>query len=381
MAVVRETKSGKYELRIRSKLLPKDVYLTFDDEAAANAYGEQADAMLRDGVVPAGLIDAKPEKLDTLAQVVRAWRHKGALSSADDEILTYVVEDAGHLRLNELTYKWAEGWIEDLKRKNNLAPGTIRKRVGALARAIDWYLRSHPDIQMANPMRLLPKGYAVYTAKDAAALKNTKGRVKSDVMRERRLRDGEEDALMRALAGDKRSDRERALPVDPAFQLLFHLILGTGVRLREAYTLRKRQVEATTIRVQSGKTKAGVIEYRTVPLLPELRKRLAKWAAQVKGADDLVFPFWNGEDTELDRTTAKLSRRFATLFDYAGMTDMNEHDLRHEATCRWFEMRAKDGSWLYREGEIRRIMGWSPNSPMPARYASFRVEDLASRLG
>lgn len=380
MARVRQTPSGKYELRIRSKLLPKDVYLTFDDEAAALAYGEQADGLLRDGLVPAGLIETKEEKLDSVAQIIRAWRHKGALSPSDDEILNHVVLDVGNLGLNKLTYKWAEGWVEQLKRENNLAPGTIRKRVGALARAIDWYLRSHPDIQIANSLRLLPKGYATYTAKDAAALKGTSGRVKSDVMRERRLQEGEEQALLRALSGQRRPDRERPLPDDAAFRELFFLILGTGVRLREAYTLRCNQVGTNIIHVQSGKSKAGVVEYRTVPLLPELRKRLAKWVAHMK-PDELIFPFWNGEDDELDKTTAKLSRRFSTLFEYAGMTDFTEHDLRHEATCRWFEMRNKSGGWLYREGEIRRIMGWSANSPMPARYASFRVEDLASRLG
>ncbi len=380
MARVRPTPSGKFELRIRNRLLPKDVYLTFDDEAAAHSYGQQVDDLLKDGVVPASLIEVKDEKLETVAQIVRAWRQKGALSSADDGILNQVVADAGNLRLNELTYKWAEAWVEQLKRKSNLAPGTLRKRVGAMARALDWYLRSHPDVALANPLRLLPKGYASYTARDAAALKGTKGRVKSDVMRERRLAADEELAIVGALNGEKRPDRERALPVDPAFQELFFLILGTGVRLREAYTLRKCQIGANTIRVESGKTRAGVVEYRTVPLLPDLRKHLAKWTAKMK-ADELVFPFWNGDDAELDRTTAKLSRRFTTLFQYAGASDLTEHDLRHEATCRWFEMRAKDGSWLYREGEIRRIMGWSPNSPMPARYASFRVEDLASRLG
>lgn len=380
MARVRQTPSGKFELRIRNRLLPKDVYLTFDDEAAAHGYGEEVDALLRDGVVPAGLLDTKEERLENVAQIVRAWRQKGVLSSADDEVLTHVVADAGSKRLNDITYKWAESWVEQLKRHDNLAPGTIRKRVGAIARAIDWYLRSHPNIQMANPLRMLPKGYATYTAKDAAALKGTKGRVKSDVMRERRLQPDEEQAILRALTGDKRPDRERALPVDPAFQELYFLILGTGMRLREAYTLRKDQVGTNTLRVQSGKTKAGVVEYRTVPLLPELRKRLAKWTSKMK-SDELIFPFWDGDDAELDRVTAKLSRRFSTLFEYAGAPDLNEHDLRHEATCRWFEMRAKDGSWLFREGEIRRIMGWSPNSPMPARYASFRVEDLASRLG
>lgn len=59
---------------------------------------------------------------------------------------------------------------------------------------------------------------------------------------------------------------------------------------------------------------------------------------------------------------------------------MHEHDLRHEATCQWFELKGKDGHWLFRPEEIHKIMGWSPRSTMAQRYASFRGEDLASRL-
>ncbi len=379
MAFVRKTKSGKYELRIRSKLLPKDVYLTFDDEAEAHSYGDQAKSLLADGIVPAAFLDTKVKPLDTVAEIVRAWRFKGDLSESDDDVLNHVLADLGRMRLDELTYKWAEAWVAQLKRKTNLAPGTIRKRVGGLARAIDWYLRSHPDIQIANPLRLLPRGYAAYTTRDAEALKGTEAVVKVDVERDRRLLPGEEAAIMRALDGEKRPDRERALPADPAFRLLFLLILNTGVRLREAYTLRRRQVAETFVRVQSGKSRAGVPEYRNVPLVRHLRPLLADWVKDME-LDQLIFPYWDGDPDELPRVTSKLSRRFGTLFEYAGALGMTEHDLRHEATCRWFEMRAADGNWLYREGEIRKIMGWSAKSPMPARYASFRAEDLAARL-
>ena len=72
--------------------------------------------------------------------------------------------------------------------------------------------------------------------------------------------------------------------------------------------------------------------------------------------------------------------RFAVLFDYAQVPDFTEHDLRHETTCRWYEMRAPGGGWLYRPEEINRIMGWAPNSLMALRYASFRAEDLATRM-
>jgi hypothetical protein len=57
-----------------------------------------------------------------------------------------------------------------------------------------------------------------------------------------------------------------------------------------------------------------------------------------------------------------------------------EHDLRHEACCRWVTMRGADGrGWLFNEVEISKIMGWSDTSTM-ASYASLRGEDLSARL-
>ena len=59
-------------------------------------------------------------------------------------------------------------------------------------------------------------------------------------------RDQLKDAILRALAETdnvrKRADRERALQHDPAFALLFDLIVDTGLRLFEAYRLRVASV-------------------------------------------------------------------------------------------------------------------------------------------
>lgn len=58
-----------------------------------------------------------------------------------------------------------------------------------------------------------------------------------------------------------------------------------------------------------------------------------------------------------------------------------EHDLRHEATCRWFELRRPGGGgWVFSDIEICRIMGWS-DPKMALVYASLRGEDLAARIG
>jgi integrase len=74
-----------------------------------------------------------------------------------------------------------------------------------------------------------------------------------------------------------------------------------------------------------------------------------------------------------------LSQRFATLFDYAGVPDCTEHDLRHEATCRWVTLRDASGHWVFSETEVCKILGWS-DTRMMLRYASLRGEDLSARL-
>jgi hypothetical protein len=41
------------------------------------------------------------------------------------------------------------------------------------------------------------------------------------------------------------------------------------------------------------------------------------------------------------------------------MPDFTEHDLRHEATCRWATMRNKaDSGWMWSELEICKIMAF-----------------------
>lgn len=381
MAFVRKTPSGKFELRVRSKLLPRDAYFTFDTESAAHDYGRQLGELLAAGVVPAGLLPEETQRLETVARIVSAWRGTGRQSAADDEVLDHVLPHLGALRLDQLTYAWVEQWVRSLKLSANLAPGTIRKRVGALSRAIDWFLRRHPDVQASNALRLLPRGYATYSAADADALSGDR-RVKRDVQRDRRLLPGELERIMTALAGVKRPDRERPLPADADLRDLLLLILHTGLRLREAYTIRRGQVGPRVLRVRSSKQRHGEVAWRDVPLVATAREMLAERARGLS-PDDAVFPaFWDGsvDEPTLARVTSRLSRRFGTLFAYAGCDGLTEHDLRHEATCRWFEMRGPDGGWVFRAEEIARIMGWAPGSAMVARYSSFRADDLAARL-
>lgn len=389
MASVRPTRSGKFELTVRSKLLPGGrVYFTFDAAAEATTYGEQLERLLAAGIVPAELVQAKPTgPQEKLLWVLRAWINSGQPARTDMPTLELLVIEVGGVRMDQLTYQWAEGWVRDMKLQANLAPGTIRKRVGSLSRCLDWWLRSHPDVLVGNPLRLLPRGAASYSAKDAADLAALGKQARQDVARDRRLLPGELQRIRAALDGYRRPDRERALALKqgPALRLLFELVLATGLRLREAYTLRRGQVNlaAKTLQVRSSKQWHGRTKWRPVPIRRELFPLLQAWLAGLP--DDpaaLLFPWWAGEEDEavLARVSSRLSTQFGRLFDYADCPGLTEHDIRHEATCAWFELRDAAGHWVFRTEEIERMMGWAPGSKMAARYASFRAEDLAARL-
>ena len=167
----------------------------------------------------------------------------------------------------------------------------------------------------------------------------------------------------------------------PMLPELFELILNTGMRLKEAYRIRREwyDPENQVIHLQGSKGWRGELKPRTVPVVKALRPLLEAHCVGKKG---LLFPFWSGEDADAQYTSNTLSHRFKSLFKYANMDpDFTEHDLRHEATCRWVTMRTDDGTgWMYRDSEICILMGWK-SMDMYLRYASLRASDLSARLG
>lgn len=377
------TKRGNaYQLRVTHRLLKRPFYATFDSEAEARAYGAQLETQLASGTIPAAMYLA-PKATDDrlLTQVIAAYCASApALTESDSALLGVAMMDEAivGLRLSGLTYRWVESYVAWLKSEaKNLAPSSIRKRIGALGRVMAWHIRlttQQDSAPMANVFRLLPGGYSAYSRVDAEAAP-----VRRDVQRDRRLAADEAKRIEAVLAGEKRADRERIYTDDAAFALLYRLIVDTGLRLFEAFRLRVDSLDLVKhiIRVDGSKGHRGQIKPRTVPIKKHLREPLRAWC---DGRVGLLFPYWDGTDAGRKKATAKLSKRFAGLFEYAQVEDFTEHDLRHEATCRWFELRDEAGRYVFSDIEICRIMGWS-DTRMALRYASLRGEDLSARLG
>lgn len=374
-----QKRGNSYQLRVKSKLLPKPFFQSFPTFEQADTFGRTLESLLDRGIVPQELLNQKPAG-QRMVDVIDAYIEDASVTDSDKALLKVVGEEVIGLRMQDLDYAWAEAYVSTLKRVQNLAPGTIRKRVGVLGRVTHWSLTKGGQGTTANPFRLLPVGYSAYSAKDVKVLPAGKA-LKRDVERNRRLTPAEEVAIRQALSGVKREGHQRALEPDPDFTLLFALILDTGLRLKEAYRLRQGQIDLAKgiINVEGSKGHRGKLKPRTVPLKPSLADALSRFANREAKPLSLLFPYWDGEYSGEYRATSKLSARFSKLFEYAGVDDFTEHDLRHEACCRWVELKDAAGRWTFSDVEVCRIMGWS-NYSMILRYASLRGEDLAARL-
>lgn len=389
MAKPRLRPGGKWELALRHPDLPGGRrYFSFDSEAEAVAYGERWRAMKQAGLpVPAELLAPKSVNLPMLGVVIRAYVNSGLPAPSAASPLGSLMTEVGAVPMERADYTWLASYVQQLKTANNLAPSSIRHRVQALGRAIDEWLRHNPKVAYTNPVKLLPRGYSTYSDVDGRLAVARGGRVKHNVERDRRLHDGEEARIVWVLSGHVREDRERALELRGGNALLtmFLVIVNSGLRLREAYTLKAGQVDmaAKVMRVQSTKQWRGKVVFRDVPMRPEVHSALATYLRTRPPMlpSAWLFPFMDEEpDMTLKKCSQRLSDRFRIAFQYAGIEGLVEHDLRHEATCRWLELRDASGNWMFRLEELNRIMGWRPGSTMSVRYASFRGADLAQRL-
>lgn len=357
----------------RKGVLDRPVYFTFADEAEGDAYCARLEALLDRGVVPDEL-RRQTGGVVTISDAIDAYQNARVVKPSDEAILRIQRGRLGSVRVAALDYAWVERWVQAMKREQALAPSTIRHHVGALARCLDWLARKHPERFPGNPLRLLPKGYASYNEHDAIAVRAAGDEAPEDEARDRRLLLGEEGAIRRILAGEKPPGRQRALALNDgaALVLLFDLALETSMRLSEMYTLAWNQVDFAGRTIYLDRTKNG--SKRQVPLTSVALRLLSEYRPEPERVG-LVFPWWNGRQTQLSRqrTTSRLSRQFARIFDAAGCVDLRFHDLRHEAISRLYERTTLEST------VIRKIVGHM-SSQAHDRYLNLRASTVAARL-
>jgi integrase len=164
--------------------------------------------------------------------------------------------------------------------------------------------------------------------------------------RDRRLEDGEEEKLLNAAS--------------PAFQAVILFALETAMRREEIASLQWKNVNVKSRYVYLPETKNS--EARTVPL-------------SVAAIDILRnFPKPEGVERVFGVTSEQITDTMKKVRVKAGLENIRFHDLRHEATSRFFENTDLDVM------EVKAITGHK-TLQMLSRYTHLRTARLADRLG
>ena len=221
MATNIQQRSGKFQLRVSHKLLPKPFFFTFLTQPQAESYRDQLMALLVNGIVPQEML-SKPKSGEDpmLPVVIRDYVTNTPVTDSDDALLALIRQEVIGVRVSGVTFAWTEDYVRQLKSpEHHLAPSSIRKRVGALARVMDWHLKrvaADGSMPRANPLRIMARGYSAYSKEDAKLVEP-----KVDVVRNRRLSQDDAARILAALDGVKREDRERPFTDDKAFGAYF----------------------------------------------------------------------------------------------------------------------------------------------------------------
>ncbi len=219
--------------------------------------------------------------------------------------------------------------IADFRREREaegVSGNTVRLDFALLSKLFN-YARSDWGMEsLQNPVKL------------AAKPKPAKGR-------DRRLEDGEEEKLLEA--------------APPAFRPVILFALETAMRREEIASLRWKNVNVKSRYVYLPETKNS--EARTVPLSPAALDVLK------------TMPRKDGVESVFGVEKDSITNAMKTLRAKAGIEELRFHDLRHEATSRFFE-RTDLGVM-----EIKAITGHK-TLQMLARYTHLRTARLADRL-
>lgn len=158
MATIRQRASGSWEVIIRRKgILPRAHSATAATEANAIAYAKHIEGQLDQGIMPVELLGSSQPMAETVLDWVRPYLQQVAVSAADRGLLHVMFDTMGGWPVSAINMQWAQAWITAMKRDDKLSPSSIRHKVGAVARLLDWCVRN--EWLNVNPLRLLPKRF------------------------------------------------------------------------------------------------------------------------------------------------------------------------------------------------------------------------------
>ncbi|MDL2279111.1 tyrosine-type recombinase/integrase [Desulfovibrio sp. OttesenSCG-928-G11] len=325
MASIRKRGDLQWEARIRRKGQPVTCK-TFNTKADAEKWARDVEGEMDKGV----FVSRKEAESTTLKEGLERFIAEYIPQYKHADIREYA---ARALQRRKIATKFmasvrGKDIADYIRERENegMSGNTIRLDLAMLSRLYNVAKASWGMESLVNPVQNVPRP------------KVNKGRT-------RRLEGDEEERLLEACNDQLRQIAKFAM--------------ATAMRRGEITAMDWRFVSLKKRSVYLPETKNS--EERTVPLSPAAIAILNQLGGE--GQEGLVF----GMQPET------LTRAFMRACDKAGIEDFTFHDLRHEATSRFFENTDLDVM------EIKSITGHR-SLQMLARYAHLRTHRLADRL-
>ena len=320
---------GKKEIRYLARVRRKGhkpISKTFKRKGDADKWARDIEAEMDKGV----FVSREEAEGTTLAEAIDRYikeyiqtrlKHPERETDRANAIRS---RDIGKLFLARIRGREIAAFIKE-REKEGVSGNTIRLDLALLSKMFEVARRDWGMEHLVNPTKLVHKP------------KIGQGRT-------RRLEGGEEEKLLKSASNQ----------LKPIIQFA----LETAMRRAEIAGLEWSNVDFINCAVYLAETKN--YEERTIPLSPAAIEILKSIPRQIHGS---VFGL------SVDHITAHMRRAVKK----AKLKDLRFHDLRHEATSRFFEKTDLDTM------EIRMITGHK-SMQMLARYSHLRADRLAKRL-
>lgn len=113
MAGKRLRQNGTWEYVFKRKgVLDGPIYFTFDTEEEGDCYAAKAEALLAQGIVPPEMLEGS---LKTLGDLCALYGASVPMAESEAELLPTLQKLTQSVRIERLSYAWAEGLVDDLK--------------------------------------------------------------------------------------------------------------------------------------------------------------------------------------------------------------------------------------------------------------------------
>lgn len=326
MATIRKRGAYQWEARIRKRGYPTTCK-TFDTKLEAEAWAKDTETKMNKSI----FVSTKEAEQYTLSECLDRYIEEYIPRLKDSKRET---DRARALQRRNIAHRVMATIrskdIADFRREREaegVSGNTIRLDFALISKLFN-YARSDWGMEsLQNPVQLAAKP-------------------KADKGRERRLEEGEEEKLLEAAS--------------PVFQAVLLFAMETAMRREEIASLTWQNINFEKRSAFLPLTKNT--EPRTVPLSPAALEILECLSGEREGAES-VFGMTKEQITETMKSTRSRAK----------ITGLRFHDLRHEATSRFFEKTDLDVM------EIKNITGHK-TLQMLARYTHLRTARLADRL-